>query len=146
MTKKGTMSSETMLVCKGNDGPVFKGAILWLNDEIVSIRCELQNLLAVSVTVPVYINYEYLTKWRTDLQNKTPNFIESKMVLKSDGRDMQPIGIVIIRDSLPFLPVAPISLADQTNSGIGKIGVFITGTSGCYLVTSYLKKIYIIKF
>ena len=144
MIKKGTVSSETMVVCKGN-GPVFKGAILWLNDEIASIRCELQqNLLAVPVTVPVYINYEYLTKWWTDLQNKTPNFIESKIVLKSDGRDMQPIGIVIIRDSLPFIPVAavaPISLADQANSGIGK-----TGTSGCYLVTSYLKKIYIIIF
>ena len=50
----GTVRSETMLVCNGNNGPEFKGAILWLNNEIVPIRCKLQSLLAVSVTAPVY--------------------------------------------------------------------------------------------
>ena len=44
---------------------------LWVKDEMVPIRCKLQSLLAVSVTVPVYINSENLTKWRTDLQSKT---------------------------------------------------------------------------
>ena len=39
-------------------------------------RYKLQSLLAVSVTVPVYINIENLKKWRADLQNKTPNFIK----------------------------------------------------------------------
>ena len=29
---KGTVKSENMLVCNGNDGPVFKGAILCLNE------------------------------------------------------------------------------------------------------------------
>ena len=38
-------------------------------------RCKLQSLLAVSVTVPVFTNTENI-KWRTDLQNKTPRFIE----------------------------------------------------------------------
>ena len=39
-------------------------------------RCKLQSLLAVSVTVPAYTKIENLIKWRTDLQNKTPKFIE----------------------------------------------------------------------
>ena len=30
-----------MFVSNGNDGPVFKGAMLCLEDEIVSIRCKL---------------------------------------------------------------------------------------------------------
>ena len=77
-----TVRSETMLVCNGNDGPEFKEAILRLNGETVPIRCKLQSLLAVSVTVPKYIytekciNTENLNKWSTDLQNKTANFIK----------------------------------------------------------------------
>ena len=72
----GTVRSETMLVCNRNDGPEFKGAIFKLRNEIVPNRCKLQSLLAVSVTVPAYTNIENLIKWRTDLQNKTPKFIE----------------------------------------------------------------------
>ena len=53
-------------------------------------RCKLQSFLAVSVTVPVYINTENLNKWRADLQNKTPKFITT--VKKTDGQDMQPLG------------------------------------------------------
>ena len=51
-------------VCNGNDGAEFKGAILSLNDEIVSNRCKLQSLLAVSLTVPVHVykNTENLNK------------------------------------------------------------------------------------
>ena len=49
---KGTVRSETMLVCNRNDGPEFKGAIFKLRNEIVPNRCKLQSLLAVSVTVP----------------------------------------------------------------------------------------------
>ena len=65
------MRRETKLVCNRNDGPEFKGAIQKVNDEIVPNRCKLQSLLAVSVTVPVYINTGNLNKWRIDLQNKT---------------------------------------------------------------------------
>ena len=77
------MRSETMLVCNRNDGPEFKGAFFKLKDEIVPNRCKLQSLLAVSVTVPVYTNTENLIKWRTDLQNKTPKFIEMVEKLRS---------------------------------------------------------------
>ena len=73
---KGTVRSETMLVCNRNDGPEFRGAIFKLRNEIVPNRCKLQSLLAVSVTVPAYTKIENLIKWRTDLQNKTPKFIE----------------------------------------------------------------------
>ena len=38
----GTVRSETMLVCNGNDGPEFKGVLLLLKDEIVPNRCKLQ--------------------------------------------------------------------------------------------------------
>ena len=86
-----------------------EGAILILNDEIVSILCKLQSLLAVSVTVPVYINSENL-KWRTDLQSKTPKLIEK--VKKTDVQDMHPFGIVIIHDSLPSCTVA--AMEDST--------------------------------
>ena len=72
----GTVRSETMLVCNRNDGPEFRGAIFKLRNEIVPNRCKLQSLLAVSVTVPAYTKIENLIKWRTDLQNKTPKFIE----------------------------------------------------------------------
>ena len=80
-----------MLVCNGNDGPEFKGAILYLNDEIVPNRCKLQSLLAVSVTVPVYINTENLNKWRTDLHSKTPKFV--KMVKKEAFRICAHLGL-----------------------------------------------------
>ena len=50
----------------------------------------------MSVTVPVYINTEVLTKWRTDLQNKTEFYWR-----KIDGQDMHPLGNVIVHDSLP---------------------------------------------
>ena len=46
-------------------------------------RCKLQSLLAVSVTVPVFINTENLIKWRTDLQNKTPKFISYTIVCET---------------------------------------------------------------
>ena len=50
---------------------------------MVPNRCKLQSLLAVSVTVPVYTNTENLIKWRADLQNKTPRFIEKVEKLRS---------------------------------------------------------------
>ena len=46
-------------------------------------RCQLQSLLAVSATVPVYTITENLIKWRTDLQNKTLRFIENVEKLRS---------------------------------------------------------------
>ena len=52
-------------------------------DEIVPNRCQLQSLLAMSVTVPVYTITDKLIKWRTDLQNKTPRFIELVEELRS---------------------------------------------------------------
>ena len=64
-----------MLVCNGNDSPGFKGTIFLLNDESAE-SLQAAEPPSVSVTVPIYINTENLNKWRTDLQNNTPNFIK----------------------------------------------------------------------